>query len=512
MDGTKSVTATFTQNSQNGIYDDADAEWTYTGTWTAMPSEGSYADTLHYSTSNGNEAQVPFTGQQVKLIYLASPISGSLDVYVDNSKVTTINQFSAYWEMQKAWTSDLLAEGAHTLRVVAASGDFTTVDAIQVIATPVILSTGVYDDTNAELSYTGRWYPLEGITGPYADTLRYSVTSGNDIQVNFAGQQIKFSYLASPVSGVADVYVDGVKIRTINQNSANWDWQQTWTSDLLAAGNHSLRLVHVSGDLVSIDAITVVTTPVGLSSGVYDNADAAFGYEGRWYTLEAVTGPYADTLRYSVTSGNDAQVTFNGRQVKVTYLATPTSGIVDVYVDGVKVTSIDQHSETWDWQKTWTSDLLAAGNHSLRIVHASGGFTNVDAITVVATPVILTSGEYDDANPALSYEGNWLTMEAVTGPYADTLHYSIRAGEAAQVSFNGRQITLTYLAAPTAGSVDIYVDGVMVTTLNQHSETWDWQQIWTSGELSLGDHSLRIVHSSGDSNAFGNIDAITVIP
>jgi hypothetical protein len=455
---------------------------------------------------------VAFNGQQVKLMYLASPDSGSVDVYLDGTKVATINQYNDYWDFQKTWTSDLLSVGTHTLRVVQASGTFTTIDALTVIGTPVILTSGVYDDANSAFSYEGRWFTLTGVSDPYADTLRYSTTVGNDSQVNFNGRQIKFTYLASPISGSTDVYVDGVKIKTLDQHSQYWEWRKTWTSDLLPAGDHSLRIVQTSAGLAAVDGLTVVTTPVPLTNGVYDDGNPALGYEGIWFTLAGVTGPYADTMHYSTIIGNDAQVDFTGRQVKITYLASPISGSADVYVDGVKLTTLNQSSPNWDWQKTWTSDLLSAGDHSLRIVHVSGDLAAVDGITVVTSPVILSTGDYDDANAAFSYEGRWLTLEGVSGPYGDTLHYTYWLGDAAQVNFHGRQIKLIYLAAPTAGQVDVYVDGVKLTTLDQNSASWEWQKTWTSGVLSAGDHSLRIVHMTEGSSSLGSVDAVSVIP
>jgi hypothetical protein len=173
--------------------------------------------------------------------------------------------------------------------------------------------------------------------------------AGNDSQVSFTGRQFRLSYLASPTSGTVDLYLDGVKIKTIDQHSPYWEWQKTWTSDLLPAGDHSLRIVHASGDLTAIDGITVMTAPVGLSSGTYDDANPAISYAGIWFTLQSVVGPYSDSLHYTTTPGNDTQVDFNGRQVQLTYLASPFSGIVDVYVDGVKVATINQNSPNWDW-------------------------------------------------------------------------------------------------------------------------------------------------------------------
>ena len=74
MDANKTVTATFTQIATNGIYDDADPAWTYTGSgWVAWPTSGPYLDTLHYSYNVGDTAEVAFSGQQIKLTYLLGP-------------------------------------------------------------------------------------------------------------------------------------------------------------------------------------------------------------------------------------------------------------------------------------------------------------------------------------------------------------------------------------------------------------------------------------------------------
>ena len=352
-----------------------------------------------------------------------------MDVYVDGVKVGSIDQNNSLGGWQTSWTSDLFPAGDHSLRLVYASGGFTNIDAIEVMANPVMLSTGVYDDANTAFSYTGSWYNMTGVTGPYSDTLHYSYGIGESFQVNFTGRQFKLSYLATPATGLMDVYVDGVKVGSIDQNNSLGGWQTSWTSDLFPAGDHSLRLVYASGGFTNIDAIEVMANPVMLSTGVYDDANTAFSYTGSWYNMTGVTGPYSDTLHYSYGIGESSQVNFTGRQFKLSYLATPATGLMDVYVDGVKVGSIDQNNSLGGWQTSWTSDLFPAGDHSLRLVYASGGFTNIDAIEVMANPVMLSTGVYDDANTAFSYTGSWYNMTEVTGPYSDTLHYSYGIGE-----------------------------------------------------------------------------------
>jgi hypothetical protein len=58
--------------------------------------------------------------------------------------------------------------------------------------------------------------------------------------------------------------------------------------------------------------------------------------------------------------------------------------LIDVYVDGVKITTINANSSSLQWQQTYTSPVLSAGNHTVRFVHAGGGtHVDVDAITIL---------------------------------------------------------------------------------------------------------------------------------
>ena len=384
-----------------------------------------------------------------------------------------------------------------------------SLDSVAVI-TPDILSTGVYDEGNPAISYSGSWGSVITPGGPYLDTWRYTNTIGDFGELVFNGRQIKLTYLAGPSNlGVVDVYVDGVKVGTIDQYSFYWAWQKIWVSDLFPAGDHSLRLVYASGGgMVNLDAIEVITPDI-LSTGVYDEGNPAISYSGAWGALVTPGGPYLDTWRYTNTITDSVQVSFNGRQFRLTYLAGPELGIANIYVDGALAASLNQYSATWDWQKTWISDLFPAGDHSLRIVYASGvGMLNLDAIEVM-TPVILSSGVYDDADPAISYSGVWGSVVTPGGPYLDTWRYTNTVGDSAQVGFNGQQFKLAYLAGPDLGIADIYVDGVKVASIDQSSGTWQWQVTWTSDLLPAGNHILRIVFASG---GMVNIDELTVLP
>ncbi len=386
--------------------------------------------------------------------------------------------------------------------VYASGGTIVSLDAFQVVP---ILSTGTYDDANTAISYIGSWQPLVA-TGAYQDTWSYSTTMGDSVKFAFNGQQIKLTYVTGPTLGTLDVYVDGVKVGSLNENSANWAWHGTWTSDPLPAGDHILRLVYASGgSMVSLDAFGVIIPQV-VSTGIYDDTDTAIGYFGAWQIL-VDPNAYLDTWSYSTNIGDSGKVAFNGRQIKLTYVTGPILGTMDVYVDEVKVDSIDQNSTDWVLHKTWVSDLLSEGDHILRMVYASGGsLVSLDAFSVVP---ILSTGTYDDADTAITYVGAWQIL-VDPNTYLGAWRYSPTTGDSGQFVFSGRQISLNYLPGPTLGTMDVYVDGVLVTSINQYSANWAYEGSWTSDLLSEGVHKVRIVHASNADMV--SLDFITVIP
>src|SRR6266487_219240 len=52
-----------------GTYDDVDAAWSYTGSWTAYSGSGPYASTLHYTNVQGASAAITFTGTQFTVYF-----------------------------------------------------------------------------------------------------------------------------------------------------------------------------------------------------------------------------------------------------------------------------------------------------------------------------------------------------------------------------------------------------------------------------------------------------------
>ncbi len=607
-----------------GKYDDTDSNWTYSGTWSTYNGEGPYHNTSHYSLVPASDAQITFNGAKFTLTYVKAYNRGLIDVYVDGVKIATINAYKSSTAWQQTWTSPTFPAGEHTARFVhAGGGTYIDIDAIEIFAGPSPVTAGIYDDDHASWTFSSGWSTYSG-SGPYNSTLHFASTVGNEAQISFNGTQFILTYVKASNRGLIDIYVDGSLVDTVNAYSSTLAWRQTWTSPIYTLGVHAVRIVHAGGGTyIDVDAIEVLAPPPAVPAGVYDDPHASWIFSSGWTTY-AGPGPYNSTLHYSKAIGSEARITFNGNRFNLIYVKATDRGLIDVYVDGVKIATVNANGPTTAWQQIWTSPVLTSAVHTVRFVHAGGGtYIDIDGIEILnpsdvtapaaigdlaaatgtiggsvrltwtavgddggvgtatsylvrystaainseatwnaATPVTsgiptpgiagqsesmivsgLTPGatyyfavrardealnlgglsnspsavaqsptpapvgKYDDTDSSWVYSGSWATYSG-SGPYSNTLHYANTVGSEAQFTFNGRRFTLTYVRANNRGSIDVYVDGGLVYTINANSSTLAWQQTWTSPLYALGVHTVRFVHAGG--GTYIDVDAIQI--
>jgi hypothetical protein len=116
-----------------GLYEDNHSVWKYILTWNNVVDANATAG--HYRRANNlipnsAAARFWFTGSKFRLTFSRNVGYGKLDVYVDGTKVGTINQngVAELWNQYWAWTG---AAGNHVIefRVV---GNKATIDAIRI--------------------------------------------------------------------------------------------------------------------------------------------------------------------------------------------------------------------------------------------------------------------------------------------------------------------------------------------------------------------------------------------
>jgi hypothetical protein len=244
-----------------GIYDDTDSAWSYVGTWNTLSTSGAYNSTLHQANNAGSYAEVTFTGTQVKLTYLKAPGRGSFDVYIDNftTPVATISENNGTVVWQASWTSAVLSNGTHTIRIQSIGNGWIDLDALQVFVPPTPVGSGIYDDTDSAWSYVGTWNTLS-TSGPYNNTLHQANNAGSYAEVTFTGTQVTLTYLKAPGRGSFDVYIDNftTPVATISENNGTVVWQASWTSAVLSNGTHTIRIQSLGNGWIDLDALTVL--------------------------------------------------------------------------------------------------------------------------------------------------------------------------------------------------------------------------------------------------------------
>jgi fructan beta-fructosidase len=106
--------------TSSAIIDDTNPAVTYAGTWT-QANEGRYfGGACHVSSSAMASVQASFTGTRVEWYGLKNVDLGKADVYLDGALVQSgIDAFSAKRQNALLFTRGGLANGAHTIRIVA---------------------------------------------------------------------------------------------------------------------------------------------------------------------------------------------------------------------------------------------------------------------------------------------------------------------------------------------------------------------------------------------------------
>ena len=121
-----------------------------------------------------------------------------------------------------------------------------------------------------------------------------------------------------------------------------------------------------------------------VSSGKYDDMDLAWSYKGNWKVVRS-SNAFNGQTHDSTRSNDNATITMIGSAFTLVYTTGPTRGAINVFVDGKKIASINQHSTNTVYQKSWKSPNLASRQHLLKFVHANGKSIDIDMIMVSGT-------------------------------------------------------------------------------------------------------------------------------
>ncbi len=133
-------------------------------------------------------------------------------------------------------------------------------------------------------------------------------------------------------------------------------------------------------------------------------------------------------------------------------------------------------------------------------------------ITLQPTQPVQTSQEtqYDNKQGAFVYSAGWMeeiSTAAIGGSYARTS----TNGSSVTFQFTGQSFSLIYKGGPSYRKMDLYLDGVLMTTIDERFDVSTYKARWDyPGQFPLGVHTLKLVFVTTSSSTNGSVDAVIV--
>jgi hypothetical protein len=330
-----------------------------------------------------------------------------------------------------------------------------------------------WDSTaNKLFTYSAGWQ-LYPVLGALNGNIQISNNENNNAVTYFDGIGFDLTYAYNVLQA------------TIAQNAA-FSYPLVWLSPAYSDGVHKLELRHtVSGTEVNFDYITVYSFPDVIPPSQITNLTD---------TVSATTGKV--TLKWKAP-GDDGNVGTAAKYHLRYFVDPPIIDCIADWASGTPYTFNMPLPAVSGTNQQVTLEGLAKGEKYYFCIAAEdeagnlGTPSNRTSAIPTATPQFGT-GTYDDARPGWTYAGNW---ELVNDPDAryNTVHVSSKIGDTASFAFTGSQFVFTYLTSPIGGLMDVYIDGVLTTTIDQYTY-YPNSFYYTSPILANGPHVVRFEH------------------
>ncbi len=502
--------------------------YTYTGTWMEGFSGGRdwSGGTAALAFTAGQRATLNFTGTGVSWVGLRGPWTGIANVYLDGILVATVDTYAPA-EVAGAvlYTASGLESGAHTLAIEvpaprtknAASTDyFVVVDALDITVAPVTPDRRI-EETDPAVAYGGTWAHGNGARAWSKGTASIAIPAGAVAQatLNFSGPVVNWIGFRGPQAGLANVYVDGTFMATVDSYAATEEVGAVlFSAGGLAPGHHALTIEatgtkHPSSTdpFVFVDAFDIFE-----SAPVLDITPPAVAIA---WPLGGAT--VSATTSVSATAGDDVRV-----------------AAVRFFADGAQIGPEDQTSP---YSVTWDTTTVADGVHTVTAMarDAAGNaiFSAPLAIAVANAipPPTPTATRFENTDSFISYSPG---LPASGQPPAwdhgsrsrrwsnVTASFNRSAGARAMFRFAGTSVSWIGFRAFWAGIANVYLDDVFVAevdlflppcTAEQRAQGCVDEQVrvpvFSAAGLAAGSHTLT-VEVTGRKNAAAADGAVVV--
>ena len=230
------------------------------------------------------------------------------------------------------------------------------------------------------------------------------------------------------------------------------------------------------------------------TSYTYDDVDPALSYTGTWSHVanQSYTGgDYKQTESFSETTGDSLSVPFTGTAVQWIGSKAANHGLADVYLDGVKKSTIDSYGNQ-SQAVLYSAKGLPDGPHTLKIVvtgqksaDAQGTFVSIDAINVPPVNTSTPSYPVVPQQPGTAISLNGRDSKIIVANYilgGNRLQYST-SEIMTDATISGRDVAVLYGARGDDGETVLRYQKKPTVTASGGAvrTTWDGK----TGDLRL---------------------------
>lgn len=399
-----------------------------------------------------------------------------------------------------------------------------------------------FDDTDRNIKYEGVW-ATENISTHYNSTCHYKHSSSNkppdsnpiSIKFNFEGTKLRIIGLKGNLyDSDAKILIDG-KEEVINFKSTEFLKQCIVYEKLnLSSGAHTVEVkgIYMTLDAIDIDADGSLFTPAKVGDVLkepqpgwkrYNHQDTNFIYIGAW----GISGG-SDEEKFRYVNPNKPEYsinfTFIGKSLRIISRRRPSdNSSVRIFIDGreelYSLSGADSHFILAYEKKDLEFKVHSVVIKSFTPQVVSFWGIDIDADGYLFTPTqvgdVLKEPEpgwkrFDDRNPNILYQGNWIENENITTHYRGTFHNKpSSSGDdsiiKALFDFSGTKIRI--IAFMTTGSYDvgtIKIDGEAFNFSYIKGTPTAQCLVFEKLELEPGIHKVEL------SGRYINLDAIDI--
>ncbi|WP_150307014.1 right-handed parallel beta-helix repeat-containing protein [Planctomonas psychrotolerans] len=402
---------------------------------------------------------------------------------------------------------------------------------------------GTYENGSPAVSTSGSWSTVHSGYDSGGSYIR--LDSAGAAEITFTGSSVKWVSRTNNYAGIADVYLDGTKVQSVDLYSAATAYRTVaFDSGSLPDGQHTLRIAHTgqknsasTGSNIFLDSVIVEDDPTdAVGPGTYENGAAAIVSSGPWSTV--TSGQDSGGSAGRLDSVGAATLTFTGTGVTWLTRMNDYAGIAEVFLDGARVKTVDLYSEAPKHRTVaFDSGALAAGTHTLRIertglkgTQSTGKNIFLDAIVVedatpaeapvdapaesvapadtaartlgtsaVTTTAVTTAGTQDSTSGALGWTGKW-TQHTSSRDMGGSYRVSGDASAAVRLSFTGTGVKYVTRTDHYSGIARVLIDGRHVRDVDLYTATRkDQQTVFSASGLSAGTHTM-VIERTGAKN------------